>query len=130
MVRYKTMVLSPKNFDERRQVYKYPHAISAAEVLRMAGVKSRATLSADYHDKLKAELDALVVELKSKTGKGKPKQEAETEPASGIARLEQLAQTIAALHYRIMVLEQENAALRSEAGTGKVEPLRRRDKRG
>ncbi len=94
MTRYRTMVLSPENFDNRMQIYKYPHAISAAEVLRMAGVKSRATLSAEYHEQLKAELDALVVELKGKTGKGRRKPETNTEPTSGSARLEQLAQTI------------------------------------
>ena len=120
MGRYEAMVLHERNLNARTGLYRYPQAISASEVLRMAGVQSRATLSASYHDGLKRELDELVSALKRKTGKGKPAKAAAAEATSRPDRLDQLAQTIAALQFRIIELENENAALKASQGTGKV----------
>ena len=126
MARYEAMVLHERNLDARTGLYRYPQAISASEVLRMAGVQSRATLSAGYHDGLKRELDELISALKCKTGKGKPaKAAAAVEAISRPDRLDQLAQTIAALQFRIIELENENAALRASQGTGKVVSMKR-----
>ena len=125
MARYEAMVLHERNFDPKTQMYRYPHAISAAEVLRMAGVRSRATLSAGYHDALKRDLDDFVAALKRKTGKGKATREAVEVKQSRMDRVEQLAQTVAALQYKIIALEQENAVLRASAvGTGKIVNLK------
>ena len=120
MARYEASILQEGNLNPRTGRYRYPQAISASEVLRMAGVRSRATLAAGYHDGLKHELDDLIATLKRKTGKGKPAKAAAATESSRADRLDQLAQTIAALQFRIIALENENAALRASQATGRV----------
>ncbi len=101
MARFGEQVLDPRNFNLVSGRYDYPEAISEIRVLRMAGVKSRTTLSAPYHAEVRAELRKLVMELKRKTGKGKAVREAVRDRALKETREVLLAQALHAATYRI-----------------------------
>lgn len=112
---YETKVLDPRFWDAEHEIYRYPYRVSAAEVLKLAGVKSRSTLVADYHADIKVELATFIERLKRETGKGRSAPAVRQSVAEKASRLEQLAQTIAAQDYKIRALEQELADLRSRA---------------
>jgi hypothetical protein len=122
---YETMVLDARNWDGEKEVFRYPHRVSEVGVLRLAGVKSRSTLSADYHADIKVELARFIEVLKVRTGKGAASPAAEAAKAERTSRLEQLAQTIAAQDYKIRALQQELDALKGPAA-GKVTDIRPR----
>lgn len=122
---YETMVLDARNWDGKNEVFRYPHRISEAEVLRLARIKSRSTLSADYHAAIKEELAKFIEVLKAKTGKGAASPAAKASKVERISRLEQLAQTIAAKDYKIRALQQELDALKGQAAN-KVTNIRSR----
>ncbi|TPG57436.1 hypothetical protein EAH89_10920 [Roseomonas nepalensis] len=131
MVRYEAMVLNKRNFDPASQTYRYPNPISAAEILRMAGVRSRSTLAADYHGSLRRELEVLIEDLKRQTGKGKvAAKEATKTVLDRTDRVEQLAQTVAALQYKIIALEKELATLRQGQPTSSQVVNLERQERG
>lgn len=117
MAKYNAIVLHEKNFDSASQSYRYPHAISVAEVLRMAGVRSRTTLTAHYHDALRRELEVFVETLKQKAGKGKAAKKVVDETKQRVNREEQLAQSIVALQYKVLSQEKELERLRKSGGT-------------
>ncbi|MBB5694379.1 hypothetical protein [Muricoccus pecuniae] len=125
MAKYEAMVLHEKNFDAASQSHKYPHAISAAEVLRMAGIRSRTTLSASYHDTLRRELDVLIDSLKQKCRKGKAAKKVAQETRHRINREDQLAQSIIALQYKL--LEQQKKILAQDK---ELDELRGRETMG
>jgi Fe-S cluster assembly ATPase SufC len=87
--------------------------------MNIAGVKSRGTLRPAYHEKLRADLKALVLGLKIKTGKRPASKYSSDDDInkqkkiSEIARSEKLSQTIAALSFKMMILEREIEGLRS-----------------
>lgn len=113
MEEYERIVLQEKHLDENGGFYKYPYRISKAEVLRLAGIKSRGTLNADYHTDLERSLNNFIDDLKNKAGKRRRQQTADS--VADIAkstRLNKMAQTIVALQYRIMALDQEVRELR------------------
>lgn len=123
MAVFKAQVLDSKNFDPTTATYLYEGAITEIAIRKIAGVKSRGTLRSIYHEVLRRDLCALVLELKIKTGRisaddsvNADEGSAEKKNISEISRSERLAQTIAALSFRIMVLEREIASLR--AGNG------------
>lgn len=119
MAAFKARVLDAKNFDPATATYKFEGAINETAIRNIAGVKSRGTLRPKYHEKLRNDLKYLVEELKLKAGKLPANRsvhgddDAASENTSEISRSERLAQTIAALSFRIMVLEHEIASLRA-----------------
>ena len=127
MKTYEAIVLDTRYWDAEKGVYRYPHRVSEAEVLRLAGIKSRSTLVAEYHADIKAELAQFIDRLKVETGKGKSASKAPGATGDKTTRLEQLAQTIAAQDYKIRALQQELESLRAQVGS-KVTNMR--DRRG
>lgn len=123
MAVFKSRVLDSKNFDPATAIYRYKGSITETAIRDIAGIKSRGTLLSDDHTKLREDLKSLITGLKIKTGKiiaadpgdggGDP---IIKENTSELSRSERLAQTIAALSFRIMVLEREIASLRENEG--------------
>ncbi|WP_069880145.1 hypothetical protein [Bosea sp. BIWAKO-01] len=123
MAVFKARVLDAKNFDPATATYLYEGTITETAIRKIAGVKSRGTLRPKYHEELRGELRALVRELKIQTGKISAEDSVDGDEAapekknvSEISRSERLAQTIAALSFRIMVMEREIASLRAGDG--------------
>lgn len=123
MAVFKAQVLDTRNFDPVTGTYLYEGAITEVAIRKIAGVKSRGTLRANYHETLRRDLRALVLELKIKTGRIIVKNSADADEGASsnsndfeITRSERLAQTIAALSFRIMVLEREIVNLKSGGG--------------
>ena len=114
---YRSQVLHERYFDVETGFFKYPHQITEKDVLSLAGIKSRSTLKASYHDSIKAELKEFVLDLKVKAGRRvssddekSPEQSAPA--ASKKARVDQLAETIGALQYKIIALQKELEGLK------------------
>lgn len=115
METYRAQVLHERYFDVETGIYKYPYQITEKEVLGLAGIKSRSTLKANYHDGIKLELKNFIHELKLKAGKKVSSEElAELSSEKSVsaaaakkARVEQLAETIAALSYKVIALQKE-----------------------
>ena len=114
MKEFETIVMHERYFDPITQSQQYPHAISRGEVLRLAKVRSRATLLAEYHQKLREDLETFIEDLKKRGGKKKVA--SSNAPKTGndancvmtpAARFEQLTQTVGALQYRILELEKQ-----------------------
>jgi len=124
MESYRANVLSDRYRDPKTGRYNYPHRISKAEVLRIANVKSRATLLAAHHQDLAAMLDKFIDDLKREVGKGAG---SEPKPSADVTenidrRLNEMAQSLFAAQYRIIALEQELSA-RPRHGTNVVSNL-------
>lgn len=116
METYRGQVLHQRYLDPETGLYKYPYQITEKEVLSLAGVKSRSTLKASYHDGIKADLKALIDDLKTKAGKRMSAESADQSAPSGNftsaaagkrARIDQLTETIGALGYKIIALQKE-----------------------
>lgn len=106
MKQFEALVLDPLRYDNDTGVYVYDERISIKAILELAGVRSRSTLRAEHHDALSKEVAKLVRHLKEKTGKSRRSSDGESgKDGNSIRRVEALAQTIAALNYRIMKLE-------------------------
>jgi hypothetical protein len=135
METYKAQVLHERYFDVETGLFRYPYQITEKEVLYLAGVKSRSTLKANYHDGVKAELKELIVDLKIKTGRklssddgSSPK--SSTSRANKKARVDQLAETIGALGYKIIALQMElESAKKSGSSQCEIVSLPNRSKR-
>lgn len=103
--RYEAMVLQPGNFDAATGMYQFDGRITAAAILKLAGVKSRSTLRPAYHRELRAALTGAVFDLKLRTGRirtSRSREQTSSPPESELARL---AQTIAAQHFKILELQ-------------------------
>lgn len=127
MAVYERTVLAPRYWNAEKAVFQYPYRVSEAEVLRIAGIRSRSTLVADYHAEIKIELATFIAHLKERTGKGRKAPAIKEEADRTTSRLEQFAQTIAAQDYKIRALEQELQSIRSQA-PGKVTNISDRKK--
>ena len=119
MGEYERSVLNPRYWNADKGIFQYPYRVSEAEVLRLAKIKSRSTLSADHHSDIKVELGNFITSLKERTGKSRKSAESKEVEAKGKTRMEQFAQTIAAQDYKIRALEQELESLKSNS-SGKV----------
>ncbi|MER9371067.1 hypothetical protein [Mesorhizobium sp. M0491] len=109
MAKYEAQVLDPLRFDERTGLYVYGERVTIKAILELAGVRSRSTLHADHHEGLRGRIDDLIRDLKLKTGKAPRRISSENETAEhGVPRVDALAQTIAALNFRLMRLEKES----------------------
>jgi hypothetical protein len=102
---YRAQVLDNRYYHERSGIFRFPGRITAAAVLKLAGVKSRSTLRSAYHEELQEELAKFIRDLKQRTGRGRRRNVQIT--AAGYAesfvdRTERMAQAIAALEYEIM----------------------------
>ncbi len=115
MVNYRAQVLHERYYDIETGIYKYPFPITEKEILSSAGIKSRSTLKARYHDRIKTELREFVLELKIKTGRKVTTDEVGSSPSGKRAssksanktRVEQMADTIGALGYKIIALQNQ-----------------------
>lgn len=73
MAVFRSRVLDSKNFDPATALYRYEGAITEAAVRKIAGIKSRSTLHADNHAKLREDLKKTIADLRKKNGKGYPR---------------------------------------------------------
>lgn len=111
---YKSQVLNERYLDLDTGLFRYPFSITEKDVLKLAGIKSRSTLKASYHDGIRRDLRALVADLKLKTGRGNISKSASLpRKENKKGRVEQLAETIGALQYKIIALQKEIDDLRS-----------------
>lgn len=122
MKTYEGRILNRVYWNETKGVFEYPYRISEAEVLRIAGIRSRSTLIANHHADIKAELSAFICALKTKAGKYHRDRDSNTSSNSLDDRLQQLAQTIVAQDYRIRELENELSFYRSSGAVDESRP--------
>jgi hypothetical protein len=108
MTRYEAQVLDPLRQDKRTCLYSYDERVTINAILKLAGVHYRSTLCAEYHEGLRDRVHDLIRKLKKKTGKvSRRASSAKEPPENAIPRVDALAQTIAALNFRIMKQEKE-----------------------
>lgn len=136
MLEYERTVLDPTKLDPSTGFYRYSGRVTQEAILLLAGGYRRNTLSAPYHQELKAKIDELLLSLRRKTGKlGRGSAGTETVPAGQLqiddsARLETMAQTIVALRLRVMTLEAElESRLRPDALLAPKSPHHTRSRR-
>lgn len=111
----------------KTNVYLYDGRVSVKEVLRLAGVKSAATLHHAHHSATRKWLLAKVKELKALAGKGKGSESIEEHVEKRRDREKRMAEELAAANYKILALQRQLNVLREERRTDKtVIPFKRK----
>lgn len=94
-------------FSKTSNSYLYDGRVTLKEVLRLAGVRSAATLHHPHHSSTKKWLDGRVKELKALAGRGRVHRERENHAESSRDRERRMAEELAAANYKIMELQRE-----------------------
>jgi hypothetical protein len=107
--------------------YVYDGRVSMREVLRLAGIRSAATLHHTHHRDTLKWLRAKVNELKALAGRGKRESNIHEVRLHETDRLNSMAQKLAAANYQIVELERRVRQLSlTSKSDRKVVPLRKR----
>jgi hypothetical protein len=92
-------------FSKNTGTYQYDGRVSVKEVLRLAGVKSAATLHHTHHGATKKWLDGRIKELKALAGRGRVQRDPELHGEKVRDREKRMAEELAAANYKILELQ-------------------------